>query len=281
MRAPRSDLSSPPRVVIFGCGYVGSEVARRARAGGASVLATTREGSRAEELRRLGVAARAASELSAPVVREMVDGGASVLVAFPPDGRTELAIAPELVAARRVVYISSTAVYGAARGAVDEQTPVDPTGEKARARLDAERAMLASGAAVLRAAGIYGPFRGLHRRLLRGDLAPGDGANVVSRIHVADVASIVLRLFEASDEVARGTIYVVADDAPVPQIEVIRWLCARLAVPLPADQQSGEPRAMRHDRAVDNRRIKSALSLSLQFPTYREGFEACLAAEGA
>jgi nucleoside-diphosphate-sugar epimerase len=205
-----------------------------------------------------------------------------VFVTFPPDRQTDACIAPELGRAARLVYLSSTAVYGPARGHVDELTDVAPDTEAARARLDAEQLYRERGAAVLRAAGIYGPFRGLHRRLLAGDFRmAGDGANVVSRIHVADLAAMVLGLFASPEASVRDVAYVAADDAPVPQIEAIRWLSAHMGVPLPDAASPGEiAPSLRHDRAVDNARIKKVLAMSLAFPSYREGFEACLAAEG-
>jgi nucleoside-diphosphate-sugar epimerase len=268
-------------VVILGCGFTGAEVARRARAAGARVMATTRDPERGATLQRLGIEVTVERELSPRAVRDLV-GGARVVVAFPPDGHTDARVAPELGRAARLVYLSSTAVYGAARGRVDEETPVGPDTAAARARLEAEAIYRQQGAAVVRAAGIYGPFRGLHRRLLAGDFRmTGDGANVVSRIHAADLAAIALGLFQANESSARGGVYVAADDAPVPQIEAIRWLCDRLGVPLPGAALPGESApSLRHDRAVDNARIKAALSMKLAFPSYREGFEACLAVEG-
>jgi nucleoside-diphosphate-sugar epimerase len=165
---------------------------------------------------------------------------------------------------------------------VDESTPVDPSEPRAALRLAAERVYLQQGATVLRAAGIYGSGRGLHRRLLTGDFRmPGDGFNVVSRVHVGDLARVVLALFAAPKGEHQGQVFVVGDDAPVPQIEVIRWLCRRLALPLPPSASIDEVApTLRHDRSVDNTRVKRSLSLALEFPSYREGFEACLAAEG-
>jgi nucleoside-diphosphate-sugar epimerase len=170
-------------------------------------------------------------------------------------------------------------VYGSARGRVDDSTDVDASDPRAAARLAAERAYLDRGAIVLRAAGIYGPGRGLHRRILEGTFRiPGDGTNVVSRIHVTDLARFALAALDRPD---LGGAFVVADDAPVPQIEAIRWLCDRLGVALPPSAPIDEVAStLRHDRAVDNARIKSALSMSLLYPSYREGFEACLSAEG-
>src|SRR5882724_8152256 len=93
-------------IVVLGCGFVGTEVARRARAAGVPVFATTRDGERAERLAALGVHAHYAPELSPAVVREHVDDGANVLVAFPPDGHTDVAVAAALPPASRVVYLS-------------------------------------------------------------------------------------------------------------------------------------------------------------------------------
>jgi nucleoside-diphosphate-sugar epimerase len=267
-------MASP--LVILGCGFVGIEVARRALAEGRTVVGTTRS-----EPASADIAWQRAPALTYELTRTLVTPGASVLVAFPPDGRTDIEIAPALEGAR-IVYISTTGVYGDARGRVDESTNVDGSEPKAFARLAAERAYLDRGATVLRAAGIYGPGRGLHRRLLKGDFRiPGSGTNVVSRIHVADLARLAVALLGPAGDAHRGTAFVVADDAPVPQINVICWLCDRLRLPLPPwapiDQVAT---TLRHDRSVVNARIKRALSMSLEYPTYREGFEACLAAEG-
>jgi nucleoside-diphosphate-sugar epimerase len=267
--------------VIFGCGFTGTEVARRALSTGHDVIATTRQEAHAAALRQLGIDARAAHALTR---REsaIVSEGARVLVALPPDGRTDQEIAPELARARRVVYVSTTGVYGSARGHVDESTPVDLTDPRAALRLAAERTYLDHGATVVRAAGIYGPGRGLHRRLLEGGFRiPGTGSNVVSRIHVADLASMLLALLGPQGKDLGGQSFVLADDTPVPQIEVIRWLCQRLRLPLPPALPLDQVAAtLRHDRSVDNSQIKRALHLSLEFPSYREGFAACLAAEG-
>jgi nucleoside-diphosphate-sugar epimerase len=267
-------------IVVLGCGFVGTEVVRRALAAGVPVFATTRDRERAARLVALGVRAHCAPELSPDVVREHVDAGARVLVAFPPDGHTDAVVAPAFAPASRLVYLSSTAVYGEARGRIDEDTPVNPNDDIGRARLEAERIWLGHGATIVRAAGIYGPWRGLHRRLLAGTFRLWrGGSNVVSRIHVGDLAAMAIGLLEAAESVVRGATFVAADDAPVPQIEAIRWLSARLGIPLPEESTGEVAASLRHDRAVDNARIKAALSMRLAFPSYREGFEACLAAE--
>jgi nucleoside-diphosphate-sugar epimerase len=275
-----------PRLVILGCGFTGTEVARRAILAGYRVIATTRQPDRRAGLERLGLELHVHPALTAERVKPWVSDGAEVLVTFAPDGRTDAEIAPALGEASRIVYLSTTGVYGAHRGRVDEATPVDPSEPRASERLDAERRYRDVGATVLRAAGIYGPGRGLHLRIKSGTFrVPGDGSSVVSRVHVTDLAQMVLGVLRRAREVlgsrsSGSDVFVAADDTPVPQMEAIAWLCQRLGVPVPPAVPIDEaPPTLRHDRAVDNGRIKLWTGLSLLYPSYREGFAACLAAE--
>jgi nucleoside-diphosphate-sugar epimerase len=263
------------RLVLLGVGMVARAVARAAESGRA-VIGTTRSPARAGELARLGLEPYVVERLSADVVAPLAEGS-DLLVSFPPDGATDAAVAPACGAARAIVYVSSTAVYGDRRGTVDDATPVDLSSPRAAARLEAEAAWRAVGAVVLRAPGIYGPESGLHVRLREGGYRlAGDGSNVISRIHVDDLAALALA---ALDRGRRGETYVVGDLAPVPQIEVVRWLVDRLGIPMPG---SAPPEALhptlRGSRAVDPSRALSDLGVTLRYPTYREGFAAALRA---
>jgi nucleoside-diphosphate-sugar epimerase len=137
----------------------------------------------------------------------------------------------------------------------------------------------ARGAIAIRAAGIYGPGRGIHQRIANGSFRiPGDGANTVSRIHVDDLAALVDCALTRGQP---GSVYVAADDAPVPQIEAIRFVCTLLGVGEPPRvplEQASE--TLRHDRRVRNARAKRDLDWSLRYPTFREGFRAVMAADG-
>jgi nucleoside-diphosphate-sugar epimerase len=270
-------------LVVVGCGFLGSEAARQALAAGRRVVATTRNEDHARALRGLGIDAHAWPVLTRDALTAVLPEGAEVIVAFAPDGRTDAEIAPALGRASAIAYISTTGVYGAARGHVDELTPTDPSDARARLRLEAEQTYLPLGATVLRAAGIYGPGRGLHRRILAGEFRiPGAGTNVVSRIHVEDLAALTLAALAQLSPRPRGEgrIFVAADDAPVPQIEVIEWLCRELHLPLPSHAPVADVApTLRHDRAVKNRRIKEALGIELRYPSYREGFLRCLEVE--
>jgi nucleoside-diphosphate-sugar epimerase len=135
--------------------------------------------------------------------------------------------------------------------------------------LQAEECYRAQGATVLRAAAIYGPDRGLHLRVIRGEhKLPGDGSRMLSRIHVEDLAACAL----AADARVRGQTFVIGDDAPAPHIEVVRFICETYGCPLPEAVPYDQLHAsLQANRAVDSRYARQQLGVTLKFPSYREG----------
>lgn len=288
-RTPPDPLADT--LVILGCGYTGAEVARQARGRYRRVVGTVRDPARIPGLAALGVEVHRLADLSPTAAAALLLDGPSpdrpphLVVAHPPDGRDGARAALIAAAAAgaplrppRIVYLSSTGVYGAARGQVDEDTALDRRSPQAASRIEAEAAWRAAGAVALRAAGIYGPGRGLHLRLAGGDFRlPGDGSQTISRIHVEDLAAAVLAALERGRP---GSALVAADATPVPQIEAVAWLCQRLGRPLPPSVPLAEaPESLRGDRAADSQRLRRELGLTLRYPGFREGFAMCLAAD--
>ena len=254
-------------VLILGCGYTGQRVAKRFLAVGARVTATTRHPQR---LAGLGAEMINAGDLS-----QHVRPGMLVLHSIPPDGPAGL-LDPLRNQARRLVYLSSTAVYGAA-SIVNESTPVDGGTERARARLEAERA-IAEGpwsALILRPAAIYGPGRGIQESIQRGEHSLSD--RFVSRIHVDDLAAHV----EAALLSIITGAYPVADEEPCTSREIAEFCARLLHVPVtgaghqPADRM---PR-FANNRRVDGSAIRKALGINLTYPSYRVGVPAALSAQ--
>jgi hypothetical protein len=273
---PPKPLATPTvPLLLLGFGEAAAAVARAA-GGARAVVATTRTQAKTAAIEAAGARALVSAELTGELVGREARG-ADVLVSFPPDGSTDQRIAPALSAARRIVYISSTGVYGGHRGKLDDGTPVAPAAPRAGPRLAAESAYRAQGAIVLRAPGLYGPGSGLHLRLLAGTYrVPGDGSGHISRLHLDDLAALVLAAFERGQP---GETFVVGDLAPVQQIEVIRFLCGRMRLPIPPSAPLDEVSpTLRGSREVDAGRALAALGVGLRYPTYREGFEHCLAA---
>lgn len=243
------------------------------------VFATTREPSKFKKLTDFGASPLL---LEAPPTIEQLDrlektaSRADVLVSFPPEPTSDRLVAASLKDARKVVYISSTGVYGQMSGAVDQSTPVDRKSERAKSRLDAEDLYLElPGAVVLRAPALYGPEYGLHKSLLSGKYRlPGDGSTYSSRIHLTDMARIILRVFET--DIKSGA-YLVGDSLPASKIEVATWLAAQLSLSLPESVPiQSVHHTLRADRRVDGSRLLELLGIELLYPSYKEGFKQCL-----
>lgn len=254
-------------VVVFGAGFTGAEVCRAARQRGLTALGVVRSPESAQRLRARG--AEATSDACEVVARERLGPQTHAIVTFPATGAGELTFVPLLAKARAVSYLSTTGVYGDFEGVLDDQTHVsrEPSAKYA-AILAAEAAFRSVGAAVLRSPGIYGAERGIHLRLRRGEFRlSGDGSRYGSRIHVEDLAELLL----ASDQAPRET-FVVGDLEPCPQRELVAWLCERLSVPMPDSaplEQVHE--TLRRNRRVDPSRALAQLGVTLKYPTYREG----------
>jgi nucleoside-diphosphate-sugar epimerase len=255
-------------VLVLGCGYAGTAVARRARAAGHPVLCTVRSADRATLLRDQGFQVLAAPTLDASIA-EHVRPDTHVVIGFPPDGSTDAVVAEAIAGAHAISYISSTGVYGDRTGPIDERSvlPTQPSERVARI-LHGEALYRAVGATVLRCPGIYGPTRGLHMRILRGEhRIPGDGSRTLSRIHIEDIASFALAAYEA-----RGLTYVLGDLEPAPHIDVVRYVCDTYGVALPPSVPWAEVHeTLRADRQVDSSKARRELAVTLRYPTYREG----------
>jgi nucleoside-diphosphate-sugar epimerase len=269
IRGASSYAAGVARLLVLGCGYAGTAVARLARARGASVVTNVRSDANAASLRAEGFDVLQRSALDASVA-EHVDAATHVVVAFPPDGETDARLAPALARAAAVTYVSSTGVYGEHRGVVDAATPL-PVSPNARAArlLAAEDAYLAQRATVLRCPALYGRDRGLHVRVLRGaHQIPGDGTRYLSRIHVDDLAQLVL----ASVGVTERETLLVGDLEPAPHVEVVRFICETYGVPMPPFVPlESVHESLRADRRVDGAPALARLGVTLLYPTYREG----------
>ena len=207
--------------------------------------------------------------------------------------RDALMAAPRLGA---IVYLSTIAVYGNHDGRwIDETTPLTPALTRAGDRIEAERAWQALGdardipVAVIRIAGIYGPAAnaleavkaGRARRIVK----PGQ---VFNRIHVGDLAQIIDKAIDAGLKNRAGGVFNAADDEPAAPGDPIAFAADLLGVTPPPEiafedaRKSMTPFAVSfygESKRVRNDRIKSALGVTLRYPTYREGLRA-LAGEG-
>ena len=291
----RSTRFKRPTLLIVGCGDVGLRVARLL-AGRWRVVALTSTVSRLPRLRAAGIVPLVGDLDRGGTLGRLADVADAVLHLAPPatDGVTDERTA-RLVRAlarslrvRRLVYGSTTGVYGDCRGEwVDETRPLQPASDRARRRVDAEARVRwlgrASGIAVtvLRIPGIYALDRDggdPRERVRRGTpLLAVDDDVFTSHIHADDLArACVAALHRGSRQRAVN----VADDSAMTMGDYFEYVADRFGLLRP-------PRLSRTDavrvlspmqmsflsesRRIANGRMKKELRLVLRHPTVAEG----------
>jgi nucleoside-diphosphate-sugar epimerase len=268
------------KVVILGCGYTGKRVAAHFLQRGVPVILTARDPSSLQDLAQQGAEVLT---LDAGNARQVaIPRQAMVLHSIPvidtPAGPRE--VTAQLLAALteepgRIIYLSTTGVYGAQRD-VDETTRPAPATERELLRLVAEDAVQRGpwSSLVLRPAAIYGPGRGIHVSMQTGRFQlAGQGENFVSRIHVEDLASHVVAALMSDLTGA----FPVGDELPCTSREIAEFCSRLLNLPIPAPVEPGALHETRRaDRRVDGRAIRTRLGLTLRYPSYREGIPASL-----
>jgi nucleoside-diphosphate-sugar epimerase len=290
------------RLVIFGCGYVGTALARAAVAAEARVEALTRNPEKAAALRTLGLAHVVVAELSSSDWHAQIEGGADFVVncvssGGGPDGYRQSYLAgmesiltwagQGSAPAGTVVYTSSTSVYPQGGGAVvDETMPAGgatPNGRiirESEVLLENAPAMACARWFIFRLAGIYGPGRHHLLDQLREGAATlgGSGTHHLNLIHRDDIVSALLAGLTAP-AVVRNEIFNVADTAPARREEVVRWLAGRLECAMPVcdgvagTRRGGEPMP---DRIISSARIQRTLGWRPKYPDYRAGYNSIL-----
>jgi nucleoside-diphosphate-sugar epimerase len=256
------------QALILGGGFTGGRVARMLRERGWDVTSTNRSGTG-------GLKLDVNDRTSLERLSEAVHAETVVLHSIPVPG---VLGALRAKPPARVVYLSTTGVYGAT-AIVDETTPVAPRTLREQLRVDEEQEVQEGPwqATVLRPAAIYGPGRGIHASMRQGKYQlMGEGMNYVSRIHVDDLARLACAAM-LSDLTGA---YPVADDEPCTSREIAEYCAKLLGVPMPASAPAelmGETR--RGDRRVNGSAIRKLLGVTLQYSSYREGIAACLEEE--
>jgi nucleoside-diphosphate-sugar epimerase len=281
-------------LLVLGYGYSARAIARDVRGLFAGMAGTVRSPQPAAgDMKLLPYDGRTASAELA----DILSGATHLLVSIPADESGDpflqhnaplLSHAPKL---RWIGYLSTVGVYGDHGGAwIDEATVCRPVSARSLARVEAERQWLDAAAArqtplsIFRLAGIYGPGRNAFVNLERGTahriVKPGQ---VFNRIHVDDIALAV----SAAMNLEAGGIFNVADDEPAPPQDVVaeaaRLMEAEPPPDVPFEQARLSPMARSfygENKRVSNARMKSALGVTLEYPTYREGL-AALWADGS
>lgn len=271
------------RILIAGCGYVGSGLAERLLAAGHEVVALRRDPSRlSPELIRIAADLTDPSQLAQ--LGDLPAPFDYVFFTASSDASTEdayraiyvrglsnlIRVLAERGAPKRLFYTSSTAVYGQDDGSwVDEDSPTEPRSFHGRILLESERLVHTAPfpGTVVRLSGIYGPERSsLLRRLQEGTLRVATRPAFSNRIHRDDCAGVLAHLMTLDDP---APVYLASDDEPVYWHVLFDWLADRLGVARPERDEDARPPSS--SKRCSNARLRAS-GYAMQYPTFRDGY---------
>lgn len=198
-------------IAILGAGYLGKEVAALWTKRGYHVTATTRHPERLESLSHVAQKCVILKESNEEILSPLILDNDLLLITIAASGpdfyesaylKTAQAIrnlAQENQSSRRVIYTSSTSVYGDHQGLwVDETSDLKGKTEQSKILIETEKLLLSLQeigwhVCILRLAEIYGPRREISTRLHshKGSVLPGAGQNFSNMIHQEDAVAAI------------------------------------------------------------------------------------------
>ncbi len=197
------------KIAIIGCGYIGMKAAAHWSEMGHHVTATTRHPERLPDLAKVaqktlilkgddeeGLASLIAANdvLVITIAADSIDQYEN---AYLHTSQQIRALALEMNEPRRLIYTSSTSVYGDHHGLwVDETASLTAPSEQGKILIQSEKTYLSLSechwhVCILRLAEIYGPDREISRRAkhMEGHKLPGSGDQYTNMVHKEDVAA--------------------------------------------------------------------------------------------
>ena len=300
----------PESVIIFGCGYLGTALAKHLLNQGVRVAALTRNAEKAAYLRKMVAELRTGYKQTAIEVIEgdldsndwhgrvegryeavvncvsSAGGGLAGYQKSYVDGQRSILEWSRSQSIRSYIYTSSTSVYPQDDGVLIDES-ADTSGAPATGQLLLKsEAMLAKSDIfpkwyVLRLAGIYGEGRHFllnQIRQAKGEI-PGSGEYAMNMIHLEDIISAICAALRGD---AASDVYNITDDAPTIKAEVMAYLAEAMELPKPvfnpkkvSERLKRRGGRMPH-RYVSNKKARVALGWSPNFPSFREGYASLL-----
>jgi len=291
----------PKRLLIVGPGDIAERALPQLLAG-YEVLALTRTPERAAQLAGTGISTRV-GDLDQPESMGAVLEGADCMLHCAPPPSSEAAARRDdrmhtLLAAldhalqktrgmvpRRVVYVSTSGVYGDCGGAwIDESQPLRPATGRAHRRVDAERALSAwcetrgAGMVCLRVPGIYAADRLPLERLRKGTpVLQREDDVFTNHIHADDLAAICVR---ALNESVPPGVYNASDDSELLMGDWMDLVADHHGLARPPRVARAEAASriaapmlsfMSESRRLVNTKLKRDMGYVLRYPTVNAG----------
>lgn len=229
-------------ITLCGCGWLGKYFARSTSH--ETLLGTTRSEANFAELSDLGVTPFQFALGDDPQKLAAQSGKNAVILNIPPGRKRTLdesfvtnmkqLISALLAAgASRLIFISTTSVFGDAQGEMDCTAVVSPSTDSGKAHCELEKFLLEMeqpSIHVLRLSGLVGPDRHPARYLAGKQLTKGD--QVVNLVHIHDVISALHAILKCHTGESGALMQLCSLSHP-RRDEYYTWACQQLGLESP------------------------------------------------
>ncbi len=267
--------SPQTKLLILGCGYVGSALARHYQASqtGPQVTATTTTPERLGELDAIANQAVVLPISDIAQLKAQLQQHSHLVISIgakrgTPYADTYLKMAQAVSQAlegnnsiQQIIYTSSYSVYGDCQSEwVTETTEINPQGDNPKVLAQTETELLSlttpnRSVCIFRLGGIYGPSRELGRifSFAAGKTRPGDGSDASNWVHRDDIVSAI---DFALAQGFNGTYNLVNND-PIPSKKLLDWVCDRYDL-APVTWDPNQVSKRPYNAKVSNQKLRDA-----------------------
>ena len=270
------------KILIAGCGDIGTKVGRQLCANGHQVYGLKRNSQTiAKEI--IPIQADLSQPLAAGCLPDELD---QVIYILSASGFSEQAYQQAYVTGvshlvqalgasierlQRFIFVSSTSVYSQNAGEwVDEASITEPRAFNGRIMLEAEQQVLSlPHSVVVRFSGIYGAGRNrMLNQVLNGQLAAKQPLIYSNRIHSDDCAGVLQHLSEM--KTIKDNIVLASDHQPAALHDIHEWLADQLGV---SDElrRYEVPARRAGSKRINNERLLD-LGYTFTYPDYQRGY---------
>lgn len=265
------------KIAVLGAGWLGEPLLPLLQLAGHKVWASTTGSEKAARLQALGHDVRLLAVSETGLHGELAGFFAAdlLVLSLPPGGRRNPAVeksypakVQHVIAAakaggvQRVLFTSSTGIYGEQAGWMTEESPLAPVTHSGKALMIVEKLLreaFGEGLTVLRLAGLIGPGRQAGR-WFAGKQGLPDGNRYVNMVQQADVLAFLQQVI---DQAAWGhTLNVCYDEHPFKR-DFYPAAADAIGLKRPTFAPTAE---VSKGKRVDNRRGKELLGFVYQHP---------------
>lgn len=285
------------RVLMIGCGYIGSALGQKLFLEGHEVIGVVRSQQSKDVLNQFGMTSRIADCSTIEGARAACEGGADIVIFSISskggdyektylNGMHHVLLALEHQWPSLFFYTSSTSVYAQTDGVwVTEDSAAQPPYANGKILLKTEEYLCSKAEGcfksyILRLSGIYGPGRHAILDQLRekAEILKGNPKQWINQVHRDDVIQAIRFLMRLKSSKKNCEIFNVTDDTPVQKEDYVKWICQKLKQPIPKwDDRPVISNGMSRKGFQTSRRISNEalrkLGWTLAYPSFREGLE--------